>query len=133
MKEGHDMTPEETDEEFNRIMTIELLAAQPWWKAPMRCRVCGRPFDLVGDWVGDRRNGYLTAITCPDCVTPEDFERRGNSTRHMNTSRSRPANYGRSRAINGISRPRAVTGAWNGAHTASPATPLALCRYRPFG
>ena len=75
MKEEHDMTPEETDEEFNRIMTIELLAARPWWKAPMCCSVCGRPFDLVGDWVGDRHNGYLTAITCPDCVTPEDFEK----------------------------------------------------------
>ena len=75
MKEEHDMTPEDTDEEFNRIMTIELLAAMPWWKAPMCCRVCGRPFDLVGDWVGDRHDGYLTAITCPDCTTPEDFEK----------------------------------------------------------
>lgn len=49
----------------------------------------------------------------------------------MDTSRSRPANYWRSRAINGISRPRAVTGAWNGAHTTSPATPLVLCRNMP--
>lgn len=75
MKEEHDMTPEETDEEFNRIMTIELLAAQPWWKAPMCCSVCGRQFDLVGDWVGNRHNGYLTAITCPDCATPEGIEK----------------------------------------------------------
>lgn len=69
------MAEEKTIEEFNRMMTIELLAAQPWWKCSMCCGACGRPFDLTGDWVGDRRNGYITSLTCPDCATPEAIER----------------------------------------------------------
>ncbi|WP_412150757.1 hypothetical protein [Bifidobacterium thermophilum] len=74
-RDGNNMPQEEVDDKFKRLMTIELLAAQPWWKCPMRCQVCGRPFDLTGDWVGDRHDGYITGLTCPDCATPEGIEK----------------------------------------------------------